>query len=459
MSISTTTSPLVPAQRDGAISALSAALQGELALPGSATYDRLRSPFNLAVRVEPVAVVAARDAYDVATTVRIAREHGLRVGVQATGHGTHAAMDGAILLHTGLLDECVVQPEGWARVGAGVRWRAVLDAAAEHGLTGLAGSSSGVGVVGYTTGGGLGPMARTYGLASDRVRALDVVTGQGRLLRASPDEHADLYWGLRGGRGSLGIVTAMEFDLVSQQRVYGGCTWFDGADAAEVLRAWASWTTSLPDTATSSVAILNMPPLPHVPPPLAGRTTLAVRYVHTGDRRDAEAQMAPLRALATPVLDSMGELPCTDLDVVHRDPVDPMPAVKVAGLLRDLPSACVDALLSAAGPGSGSPLGVVELRHLGGAVGRTGPHPSAVCHRDAAFALTCIGAAVPPVAHAVHVRSAAVLAALAPWSTGASLPNFGGGPLAYDAPTLERLRDLVSTHDPARVLLAADDLH
>jgi hypothetical protein len=313
-------------------------------------------------------------------------------------------------------------------------------------------------VVGYTTGGGLGPMARTYGLASDRVRAFDVVTGQGRLLRATPDEHADLYWGLRGGRGSLGIVTAVEFDLVRQHSVYGGCTWFDAADAAEVLRAWVSWTAALPETATSSVAILNLPPLPHVPPPLAGRTTLALRYVHTGDRRDAEALLAPLRALATPVLDSMGELACTDLDAVHRDPVDPMPAVKMTGLLRDLPPACVDALLAAAGPGTGSPLAVVELRHLGGAVGRLGPHPSAVCHRDAAFALTCIGAAVPPVTDAVRTRGAAVLAALAPWSTGTILPNFGRGPLAYDAPTLEGLRELVMTHDPAGVLLAADDL-
>ncbi len=455
---SSTDTPRVPAQRGDALTALAGALRGQLALPGSEAYDRLRTPFNLAVRVEPLAVVRAVDAYDVATAVRIAREHGLRVGVQSTGHGTSASMDGALLVHTGLLDECVVHPAGWARVGAGVRWRAVLDAAAEHGLTGLAGSSSGVGVVGYTTGGGLGPLARTYGLASDRVRAFDVVTGQGRLLRATPDEHDDLFWGLRGGRGSLGIVTAVELDLVPQRTVYGGCTWFSGADAAAVLRAWAAWAPALPEAATTSVALLQLPPLPHVPPPLAGRTTLAVRYVHTGDRRTAEALLAPLRARATPVLESMGELACTDLDAVHRDPVDPMPAVKVSGLLRSLPPHALDALLDIAGPGTGSPLTVLELRQLGGAVGRPGVHPSAVSHRDAAFALTCIGAGVPPVADAVATRARTVLSALAPWSTGFTLPNFGGGPLAYDAPTLERLRALVTTHDPAGVLLAADDL-
>jgi hypothetical protein len=455
---SSTDTPRVPAQRGDALTALAGALRGQLALPGSEAYDRLRTPFNLAVRVEPLAVVRAVDAYDVATAVRIAREHGLRVGVQSTGHGTHASMDGALLVHTGLLAESVVHPGGWARVGAGVTWRTVLDAAAEHGLTGLAGSSSGVGVVGYTTGGGVGPMARTYGVASDRVRAFDVVTGQGRLVRATPDEHGDLYWGLRGGRGSLGIVTAVEMDLVPQRTVHGGCTWFSGADIPVVLRAWASWVRTLPEVATSSVALLQLPPLPHVPPPLAGRATLAVRYVHTGDAREAEALLAPLRALATPVLESMGELASTDLDAVHRDPVDPMPAVKVGRLLRELPPGAVDSLLDLAGPGTGSPLTVLELRHLGGAVARPGPHPSAVCHRDAAFALTCIGAGVPPVADAVATRARTLLSALSPWSTGFTLPNFGGGPLGYDAPTLERLRSLVSTHDPAGVLLAADDL-
>ncbi len=458
-----TTTPLsplahVPAQRRAALDELAAAVRGAVRLPGTPLYEQLRAPFNTAVDVRPLAVVAAQDAYDVATTVRLAGARGLRVAVAATGHGAGASLEGALLVHTGRLDECVVDPSGWARVGAGVRWRQLLDAAAAHGLTGPAGSSSGVGVVGYTTGGGLGPTARTHGLASDRVRAMDVVTGAGRLVRATATEHADLFWALRGGRGSLGIVTALEIDLLPLTTVLGGSVHFDGADAAAVLHAWRAWSAELPDEATTSLAVVQLPALPHVPPPLAGRMTVSVRYVHTGDHGAARTALAPLLDAAPVLLDTTGPLPASDLDAVHRDPVDPMPAVKACDLLADLPAEAVDALLASAGPGSGSPLAVVELRRLGGAIARPGTVPSAVSHRDADVAVTCIGPGAAPVADAVRAAAARVRDALAPWSTGAALPNFGGGPRAYDAPTLARLRELVALHDPDGVLLAADDL-
>jgi hypothetical protein len=456
-----TTSPALldlPVQRTSGLGHLAAALRGELSLPGSAAYDERVRPFNAAVDVRPAAVVAAADAYDVAQTIRFARRHGLRVGVQCTGHGAAASMEGALLVHTGSLDECVVHPEGWARVGAGVRWRQVVDAAAPLGLTPLAGSSSGVGVVGYTTGGGLGPLAGTYGLASDRVRALDVATGQGRLVRATPERHADLFWGLRGGRGSLGVVTAVEFDLVPLEQVYGGALFFAEADVAAVLRAWRDWSDRLPETATTSLAVMQLPDLPQVPPPLAGRMTVTVRLAFTGRPADGEALLAPLRAVATPVLDSTGVLPVTALDAIHNDPKDPMPVVEAATLLRDLDDAGVDALLRLAGPGSGSPLVKVELRRLGGAVSRPGPHPSAVCGRDAAYQLVAIGLRVPPVADAVGAHCDTLLAGLAPWSTGGTLPTFAGGARSYDADTLARLRAIVLARDPGRVMVAADPL-
>jgi hypothetical protein len=367
-------------------------------------------------------------------------------------------MEGALLVHTGGLDECVVHPEGWARVGGGVRWRTLVDAAAPHGLTGLVGSSSGVGVVGYTTGGGLGPLARTYGLASDAVRALDVATGDGRLVRATPERHADLFWGLRGGRGSLGIVTAVELDLVPLASVYGGSLFFAEPDVPAVLRAWRDWADRLPETATTSVAVLQLPDLPQVPPPLAGRMTVAVRLVSTGSPQEGAALLAPLRALATPVLDGTGVLPAAALDAVHGDPKDPMPVVEAATLLHQLDDAGVDALLRLAGPGSGSPLVKVELRHLGGAVRRGGEHPSAVCGRDAAYQLVAIGLLVPPVADAARAHCDALLSGLGRWSTGGTLPTFAGGARSYDAATLARLQAIVLARDPGRVMVAADAL-
>ena len=245
---------------------LDACTAGTVAVPGDAAYDALVSPWNVAIPVRPVAVLAAETAQDVVEAVNFANRHGLRITPQATGHGPMAELTRELLVVTKGLDECVVHPEGWARVGAGVKWIRVVEAAAPHGLAPLSGSITDVGVVGYTTGGGLGPMARTYGLASDKVRAIEVVTGDGMLRRATPTEHPDLFYGLRGGKGMLGIVTAIEFDLVHQPTFYGGSLWFDGGDAATVIRRWVRWSKDLPELGTTSIALFQLPAMPGVPP-------------------------------------------------------------------------------------------------------------------------------------------------------------------------------------------------
>jgi len=223
--------PVVLPQQRASLDALRTVLPGLLAEPHEQAYAAHATPWNVAVPMAPAAVVAVRTAQDVATTVRFARSAGLTVGVQATGHGAVASLAGHLLVSTKGLDEVTVHPEGWARIGAGVPWSRVIEAAAPHGLAPLNGSSSGVGVVGYLTGGGVGPMARTHGLACDKVRAFEVVTGDGVLRRVTPTEHADLFFALRGGKGAVGIVTAVETDLVPVAEFYGGALFFDGADA------------------------------------------------------------------------------------------------------------------------------------------------------------------------------------------------------------------------------------
>ena len=172
---------------DAAFVELDACTTGTVAVPGDAAYDALVSPWNLAIPVRPAAVLAAETAQDVVEAVRFADRHGLRVTPQATGHGPMAELTRELLVTTKGLDECVVHPEGWARVGAGVKWLRVVEAAAPYGLAPLSGSITDVGIVGYTTGGGLGPMARTYGLAIDKVRAIEVVTGDGDAAARHPD--------------------------------------------------------------------------------------------------------------------------------------------------------------------------------------------------------------------------------------------------------------------------------
>ena len=259
MSLDVRTIPTTP---DLPVDELRARVAGTVAVPGTVTYDRLVTPWNVAVQLRPDVALAAQHSGDVVAAVQFAARHGLRVTPQATGHGPIASLVGELLVATAGLDECTVHPEGWARVGAGVKWARVIEAAAEHGLAPLSGSSSDVGVVGYTTGGGLGPMARTHGLASDRVRAIDVVTGDGTLRRATPTEEPELFFGLRGGKGMLGIVTAIEFDLVRQPTFYGGALWFDGAHAEAVVEAWRTWCPPLPEQATTSFALFRVPGCP-----------------------------------------------------------------------------------------------------------------------------------------------------------------------------------------------------
>src|SRR4051794_38894446 len=202
---------------------LAKTLSGALHRPDSEGYLRLATPWNLAEVTHPLAVVEAATPEDVSATVRFARAHGMEVGVRATGHGIINSLENTILVHTGRFDEVTMHPEdAWVRVGAGVKWGRVMEEAAPHGLAPLAGSSPDVGVVGYLTGGGIGPVARTYGVASDRIRAIELVTGDGEIRRVTATDHPDLFWALRGGKGALGIVTAVEFELVHLVSLYGG---------------------------------------------------------------------------------------------------------------------------------------------------------------------------------------------------------------------------------------------
>lgn len=449
MTIAQTSTPAVP------FAELDALTIGTLAVPGEKKYDTLVSPWNLAVPVRPAAVLAAFDAQDVVEAVQFAGRHGLRVTPQATGHGPMAALTTELLVTTKDLDEVTIHPEeGWARVGAGVKWLAVVEAAAPYGLAPLSGSITDVGIVGYTTGGGLGPMARTYGLAIDQVRAIEVVTGDGVLRRATPTEHPELFFALRGGKGMLGIVTAIEFDLVEQPRFYGGSLWFDGADAPTVIDAWRRWSDELPEEGTTSFALFQLPDMEGVPPMLAGMLTLSIRFVWTGSAEDGERWFAAMRAAAPVILDDVSEKPYLAIDSVHTDPLDPTPAFEAADVLTDFPAEAADALLALTGPGVVSPQILVEVRQLGGAYARPGEHPAAFASRGAAYSLLVVGISEIP---GVEDHAAAILDAMAPWVGDHRLPNFTFTPEeyvdAYDEVTLARLRRARRTYDPDGVLM------
>jgi hypothetical protein len=411
--------------------------------------------FNTAFQHRPAVVVAATSAQDVAAAVRFAYDEGRAVAVQATGHGAAAPSEDTVFVSTKRMQGLTVDPvtrRAW--VGAGVRWRSVIDAAVPHGLAPLSGSSSGVGVVGYTLGGGMGHLARRHGFAADHVRSVELVTADGEIRTVTEHTDPELFWAVRGGQSRFGIATALEFDLFSAPQFFGGALIYTGPGVAEVLHAWSAWAPTMPGEVTTSIALLRMPPIDEVPPPLRGVVSLAVRFGYTGTPERGEALLAPMRSIAAPVLDTVGPMSFAAVDGIHMDPPEPLPAVARGGLLGSLSEGPVDQLLAVAGPDVDVPLAAVELRLMGGALGRPAAVPNAVAGRDGAYSLSVIAPAPPPLAAVAPAATAQVLGALQPWATGSSLVNFAGHGSEHEhnsawAPdALERLRRVKATVDP-----------
>ncbi len=443
------------------VDALRLRLAGTVALPHQAGY-KTADPWNVTAVVKPAAVVLAADSADVVEAVRFATASRLKLAVQGTGHsGTSLGAD-VLLVHTGLLSECSVDAAaGTARVGAGVTAQELIDAAAERGLAPILGSAGSVSIAGFLSGGGIGPLVTTFGLSSDYVQALDVVTADGVERRVSATEHPELFWAFRGGKGAVGIITAIELRLVQLETLHGGAVYFDGSDASVVMHRWAEWSAVLPNQVTTSVALVHLPAVPGVPEVLAGRLTVAVRFAGTLTQEESDLLLAPVRRnTATPLLDSVRPMPYRDIGHIHSEPTTPVPLVQDQRLLTSLPAEAVDAIVEAAGPDSGSPLKVVEIRRLGGALTTPLGEDSAFSHRDAPYALTLIGVPTGPddaVASAINKT----LAGIAPWSNGASSVNFAvpGDPGrfagAYDDERRRKLAQLADRYDPNRILTTA----
>jgi hypothetical protein len=444
-------------------SALAGAVKGAVYRPGDERFADEIACFNLTTTHRPALAVAATCTDDVAAAVRFAAERDLPVAVQATGHGAVTAVDAGVLISTKAMTSVTVDPrERTATVGAGAKWKAVVEAAAAHGLAPLNGSSSDVGVVGYIVGGGLPLMGRTYGFAADHVQRMTVVTADGVVREVSPSSETDLFWGLRGGKGNLGIVTEITVDLVPVSRLYGGGIFFPGEHAPQLLRAYRDWITGLDEQTNTSIALLRLPPVPDIPEPLRGQFVVHLRVIHLGDAATGERLVAPMRAVAPAIVDLVGEMPYTAIDSVHQDPDHPVPAHERGMLLSSLDDAVIDHVLAVAGPGVQTPVMIVEIRHLGGALSRQPAIPNAVDHRDAAFVLEAIGVLMGPVAEIAAAATDALIASFARFSTqpgGATFVNFHGQPgdaadraRCWKPPTHARLRELKSTYDPKNLL-------
>lgn len=436
---------------------LQAEMSGAVLVQGDPDYDAARRAWNLNVDQHPAVIALAQRAADVVAAVRYARQTGLGVAVQSTGHGVVRAADDALLIVTaGLRNVQIDEGMATARVEAGAVWGDVLEKAQRVGLAPLLGSSPNVGVMGYTLGGGMGWLARKYGMALDSVLAFEVVTPDGRLLRASSRENSELFWGLRGGGGAFGIVTAMEINLYPVTTVYGGNLFYPASQAKAVLTRYRDWVQTLPDAMTTSAVIMNYPPIPAVPEPLRGQTMVIVRGCFAGDVEEGKRLIDEWRQWRAPQIDAFRVMPFSEVAAISMDPVNPMPSQHTGAWLAGLTDDAIEALVRGGVPHhSPLPLVFIEVRHGGGAIARHSD--GAFSHRDGVFNLFINGLTPTPEARAAFTQhTEAIKAQLHPVMTGGVYLNFLAGEEArrrtaagFSPESYARLTALKRTIDPS----------
>jgi FAD/FMN-containing dehydrogenase len=446
----------------GPFSGLAAALPKKVVLPSDDGWDAARQSWQLLVDQRPAAIVFPESAEDVVQVVLFARQQGYRVAAQRTGHNA-APMGGlsdTILVKTDRMRGVVIDPAAQtARLEAGVRAADLVEAAARHGLAALTGTYPAVGVVGYTLGGGMGVFGRRYGLTCNHVRAVELVTASGQLVRADRDHEPELFWALRGGGGSFGVVTALELALLPLTHAYAGTLWYPSARAHEVLHAWRELTQATPPDALTTIGrLMSFPPIPEVHEAVRGKSFVVVHVYHAGDAAEADRLLAPLRALG-PVNDTIQTVTMPALGEVKMDPDGPNPGVGDGLMLAELPADGLKALLDVAGPDSGSPVGSVDVRHLEGEFARARPKSGATASIPAKYAVYLAGnGPTPELEASLQGHIAAIKQALAPWTTPYMFLTYADTPRDpgsfWTEPAYQRLRRIKTLVDPANLIRA-----
>jgi hypothetical protein len=462
--MSSTTSPVADPFTTAALRGLFGGRASDrVHLPGDPGYDGARVAWNFAVDQRPAAVVAVATPEEVTEVVRTAALAGLRVAPQSTGHNAgplaERGLDDVVIVRTGHLDAVTYdETRRVVRVEGGCVWEPVVDAAAKYGRAVLHGSSPDVGVAGYTLGGGMGWYARKLGLATNSLTAVEIVIGDGTLVRADAETNPELFWAVRGGGGSFGVVTAMEFRTFDIETAYAGMLMWDLADVEPVLREWVSWAPGAPEEITTSFRAMRFPPIPEIPEFLQGRSVAVIDGAVLGsDERGAEL-LAGLRALR-PQLDTFGRVPAPAVSRIHMDPEGGAPAVSRTTTLRSMPDAAVDAFLGAVGPDADTHLLLAELRQLGGALGRPAEGGGVLSHLEGDFVAFGLGMApTPELAALGHAESAAFVSTLEPFATGRPYLNFaetaGDTRAAYAEERWLQLKGIRSAVDPYGVFAA-----
>jgi FAD/FMN-containing dehydrogenase len=430
---------------------------GEVVLRRHAAYDQARRVLDAGVDRYPAMVVRPATAEDVIGAVNLARDLGLELAIKSGGHSPagFGTCDGGVVIDFSAMRSIELDLEaGTVRIEPGATWGEVALALHPHGLAISSGDFGSVGVGGLTTGGGIGWMVREVGLTVDHLLAADVVLADGTLVRASEEQHPDLFWAIRGGGGNFGVVVSLLFRPHPAGMITGGMIIYDGADLARVVRGFADYCPSAPDELTAMVDIMQAPPMPFLPTERHGSLIACVTVCCTGDPERARRAIDPLRSLAEPIVDTIAPMPYPAMYAFTDHALPPNACFEVRScFLEEMDEDFIDSLVAKTTAFS-SPFSLVQLRALGGELVRKPADSVAFSHRDKPFLALLAAIWTDPAESARHHAYAEDFwLEMAPHARGAYIGFLGDEGeerkrSAYSPKSYRRLTEIKAKYDP-----------
>jgi FAD/FMN-containing dehydrogenase len=439
--------------------ALRAGLSGDVILPGDPGYDDARKVFNSMIDRRPAVIARCASTDDVVAAVRFGAENDLPIAVRSGGHSVAgmSICDEGILVDLGGLKRIEVDPATrTARAGGGVLWGEFDAATQEHGLHTPGGRVTTTGVGGFTTGGGYGWTSSKHGLTCDNLISAEVVLADGRVVTASQEENADLFWGIRGGSGNFGVVTDFEFQLHELGPiVLAGLALWPLERASEVFRGWRDYVAAAPDELSTACVMITAPPEDFVPDRLKGQVAVGMAAMYVGDPEDGAGVVQPLKDLG-PEVDLIQPMPYTAFQAI-LDPSAP-PGMRNywrGEYMSRLPDEAIDTFVTHAPDvaAAGMPLSQMIIFRIGQGVTAISNDATAFSHRDADYLFHPISVWENPADDGrVIAANRAFADAMRPFGTGAAYLNFTPETDrirdAYGDAKYERLVALKDTYDP-----------
>ena len=403
-------------------------VQGPVITPTDRDYDEARAVYNAMIDRLPAVVVRAQDAADVAATVDYARENELPLAIRGGGHsvpGFGTVDDGVVADLSGMRTVSVDPARRVARAAGGATWGDFNEATHEHSLATTGGIVSTTGVAGLTLGGGIGYLTRGHGLACDNLVGAEVVTADGRTVKATADENADLLWALKGGSGNFGVVTALDFDVHPLSDVYGGPMVFELEHARALLEWYRDFIVDAPEQFGGFPAFQIAPPLPFIPEDRHGEPFIFFVACWAGPLDEGEAIVSRIKDVAPVVAEHVGPMPYPALNGAFDGLVPAgLQHYWKANFVRELTDEAIDAHLEH-GPRVPAVNSTVHIYPINGAAQRVGPEEAAFGHRDATFAPVIAGMWPDPAQNEANIAWVKdYYAATAPHSEEGGYVNF-----------------------------------